>query len=49
VTQFTKVVEKLVVDYGLAKPGDKLILVAGEPVVSGGTKNVVMAHIISAH
>jgi pyruvate kinase len=49
VTQFTKVVEKLVVDYGLAKPGDKLILVAGEPVVSEGTKNVVMAHIISAH
>jgi len=43
---FVKVVEKFVLEHNLAKLKDTVIIVAGEPVVSEGTKNAVLAHIV---
>lgn len=47
IEQLISLVEKFVLEHNLANAGDTVIIVAGVPVVTAGTKNVVLAHTLA--
>ena len=48
IRQFTSMVDKLIIENNWARPGDKIILVAGQPLGAPGTTNSINVHNINA-
>jgi len=48
IRQFTSLVDKLIVENKWAQPGDRIILVAGQPLGAPGTTNSIHVHNINA-
>ena len=48
IRQFTSLVDKLIIENNWALPGDKIILVAGQPLGAPGTTNSIHVHNINA-
>ena len=48
IEQFTKLVEKLIVESNWAKVGERIVLVSGHPLGATGTTNAILVHTISA-
>jgi len=44
IRQFTSMVDKLIIENNWAQPGDKIILVAGQPLGAAGTTNSIHVH-----
>ena len=45
--QFIQLVDQVVVDKGLAQPGDKVVLVTGQPLGGEGTTNALVIHTVT--
>ena len=48
IRQFTCLIDKLIIENNWARPGDKIILVAGRPLSAAGTTNSIHVHNINA-
>jgi len=48
ISQFTSLVDKLIIEHNWANPGDKIILVAGRPLGAPGTTNSIHVHKVNA-
>jgi pyruvate kinase len=48
IEQFTRMVDQLVADSKWAQPGDKVVLVTGQPLGAAGTTNAILVHSITA-
>jgi pyruvate kinase len=48
IRQFTFLVDKLIIENNWAQPGDRIILVAGQPLGAPGTTNSINVHNINA-
>ena len=49
INEFTRLTEKLILSRKWAQVGDKIVLVAGQPLGAAGTTNEIMVHTITAH
>jgi pyruvate kinase len=45
--QFAQLVDQMVLKYGWAKPGDMIVLVAGQPIGVPGTTNAITVHSVT--
>ena len=48
IEQFTHIVDQLIVKSNWAQVGDKIVLLAGQPLGAAGTTNAILVHTISA-
>ena len=48
ISEFTRMAEKLIISRNWAEVGDKIVLVAGQPLGAAGTTNAIMVHSITA-
>jgi pyruvate kinase len=48
IEEFTRLVDRVVKDRGLAEAGDKIVLVTGQPLGGEGTTNAIVIHTVTA-
>lgn len=49
IDEFTSKVDELILERNWARLGEKVVLVAGQPLGAAGTTNAIMVHVISSH